>query len=323
MRQPRVLILTPALADANNGNWHTASRWQRFLAGRADVRIGREWDGQPPDALIALHARRSAPSIARYAATHPGRPLAVVLTGTDLYRDLAVGDTGALHSLQCASHLVVLQPTALQRLNAPARAKARVVLQSAPRLVLPRQARDACELVAVGHLRAEKDPLTLMAAMRLLPEAAPLRLTHVGSALDPVLGEAARRTMAQCPRYCWLGALAPEAARERIAGASALVHASRLEGGPHVVIEAVRSDVPVLVSRIDGHVGLLGEMYDGYFAPGDAEALAALMQRFAADAPFARRLVGQCAALAPLFEPATEAAAVRRLLTDMLAAPGS
>ena len=33
MGNPRVLIVSPALADANNGNWRTAARWGRFLAG--------------------------------------------------------------------------------------------------------------------------------------------------------------------------------------------------------------------------------------------------------------------------------------------------
>ena len=57
-----------------------------------------------------------------------------------------------------------------------------------------------------------------------------------------------------------------------------------MEGGANVVIEAVRSGVPVLASRIDGNVGLLGADYDGYFPVGDAAALAALMRRFVADA---------------------------------------
>jgi glycosyltransferase involved in cell wall biosynthesis len=85
-----------------------------------------------------------------------------------------------------------------------------------------------------------------------------------------------------------------------------------------VVIEAVRSMVPVLASRIDGNVGLLGRDYAGYFALGDDAALASLMLRFAADAPFAQGLAAQCAALEPRFAPSAEAAAVRRLLTQML-----
>src|SRR5690242_7246838 len=117
MRKPRVCIVTPALAAANNGNWHTAARWQRFLAPVAEASVLPSWDGEPADALIALHARRSAESVARYRAARPQGPLALVLTGTDLYRDLQQGDAGAQHSVQCASQIVVLQPLALQRLD--------------------------------------------------------------------------------------------------------------------------------------------------------------------------------------------------------------
>ena len=325
---PRVVIVSPALAAANNGNWHTARRWQRFLAGAARVDISNAWEGDPADALVALHARRSAPAVAAFRAAHPRRPLAVVLTGTDLYRDLdpAAGapDADALRSLEFASHLVVLQDEALHRLRDGWRAKARVIVQSAGALSRRDAARGSFDFVAVGHLRDEKDPLTLMrAARRLAAEplpagVPPARVIHVGGALDEALAAEARRTMADCPRYRWLGALPHAAARRWIARARALVHMSRMEGGANVVIEAVRSGVPVLASRIDGNVGLLGRGYDGYFEPGDDAALAALMRRFAAEPACAAHLAAQCEALAPRFAPAAEAANVRGLLADML-----
>jgi hypothetical protein len=69
-------------------------------------------------------------------------------------------------------------------------------------------------------------------------------------------------------------------------------------------------------------VGLLGRDYDGYFPLGDAAALAALMQRFCGDPAFADHLRLQCTLREPPFAPAAEAAAVRRLLADMLASTG-
>ena len=318
MVKPRICIVSPSTAAANNGNWHTAARWGRFLAPIAQVEIALEWDGRPADLLMALHARKSAASVQRFQAAHPGRPVVVVLTGTDLYRDLDT-DKDAQHAVECASRLVTLQPEALGRLNAAGRAKATVVLQSAPRLVRHDAAQRHIDLVAVGHLREEKDPLTLMAAARLLPPDLPVRVVHIGAALDPALGEAAARTMADCPRYRWLGALPQPAARRWIARARAVVHMSRMEGGAHVVIEAVRSRVPVLASHIDGNVGLLGRDYGGYFPVGDAAALAALIERFCTDTAWRARLAAQCAALEPRFAPAAEAAAVRTLVTGLLA----
>ena len=333
-RRPTVCIVSPALAAANNGNWQTAARWQRFLAPVASVTIATAWDGAPVDALIALHARRSADSIARFAAAHADAPVALVLTGTDLYRDLD-SDASARHSLECASHVVVLQDEGLERLPPAARAKARSIVQSASTLMRDDAAHGQITFVAVGHLRDEKDPLTLMRAARLLTafgteeataaiQVIPaIRIVHIGGALDATLGEEAGRTMQACPNYRWLGNLPHAAARRWIARSQALVHMSRMEGGANVVIEAVRSGVPVLASRIDGNVGLLGRDYAGFFEAGDAQALATLMQRFAAGPAFAAHLRAQCALREPGFAPAAERAAVRALLADMLGDQGA
>ena len=95
MKNVSVVIVSPALADANNGNWQTARRWQRMLTHHHKVRVVRHWpdtDAQDDDAMLALHARRSAMSIAAWARAHGPKGLGVVLTGTDLYRDIAVDD---------------------------------------------------------------------------------------------------------------------------------------------------------------------------------------------------------------------------------------
>jgi glycosyltransferase involved in cell wall biosynthesis len=126
----------------------------------------------------------------------------------------------------------------------------------------------------VGHLRAEKSPATLFAAARLLAAHADIRLDHIGTALDPALGAAAQATMAACPNYRWLGGLPHEATRRHIQRAHLLLHPSRLEGGAHVIMEAVASGTPVLASAIDGNIGMLGADYRGYFPWHDAAQLA-------------------------------------------------
>ncbi len=74
--RPRISIISPGLADANNGNWRTAARWQRILMRRHAVTIASDWpDGGSnpvPDLLIALHAHRSGEALARFKAAHPG-----------------------------------------------------------------------------------------------------------------------------------------------------------------------------------------------------------------------------------------------------------
>ena len=135
-----IVIVSPALADANNGNWQTAQRWQSLLTPH-DVRIVKAWPdpasrragARPDDVMLALHARRSADSVAAWAARPSGvRGLAVVLTGTDLYKDIQT-DAVAQRSLALASQLVVLQERGPEAMPAELRSKTRVIFQSTPR----------------------------------------------------------------------------------------------------------------------------------------------------------------------------------------------
>jgi glycosyltransferase involved in cell wall biosynthesis len=128
--------------------------------------------------------------------------------------------------------------------------------------------------------------------------------------------------MGACPRYRWLGARPHGETRRRIQHAHVLVHASRMEGGAHVLIEAVRSGTPVIASRIPGNVGMLGEGYEGYFKPGDAEHLARLLRRCAdglalRGGGWLARLRAQCAAREPLFRPRAEKAALGKLVARL------
>lgn len=332
MQAPRVVIVSPALADANNGNWQTARRWQHLLAPCYSARIVRQW----PDAaaserdrvLLALHARRSAASAAAWAATHgaaaDAQGLAIVLTGTDLYRDIH-SDPAAQRSLALAQRLVVLQERGPAALPAALRLKARVIFQSTSARQPLVKSQQHLRAVMVGHLRDEKSPQTLFAAARLLQNEPTLLIDHIGDALDPTLGEKARASAAACPNYRWLGGLAHEATRRRIQRAHVLVHCSRMEGGAHVIMEALRSGTPVLASRIDGNVGMLGDDYAGYFELDDAPALAGLLRRVregqtnSGSAGWLARLNEQCAQRALLFSPAAERAALLQLITELLA----
>ena len=194
------------------------------------------------------------------------------------------------------------------RLPVELRAKTRVIFQLTPlRRALPKTARHLRALM-VGHLRAEKSPETLCAAARQLANSSAILIDHIGDALDPALGETARATMAECANYRWLGGLAHEATRRRIQRAHLLVHASRIEGGAHVVMEAVCSGTPVVASRIDGNVGMLGEDYAGYFEWGDAHGLAELIAQCRASQARPRRPAGPPRSPVPAPRPAVRAA---------------
>lgn len=324
MTRPRVLIIGPANALANNGNWQTAARWASLLRPWFHTGVAQSWHGERADILLALHARRSADSVARWAraqgAASDAPGLAVVLTGTDLYRDIQT-DPAAQASLLAARQLVVLQPCAPRALPEAMQAKTRVIFQSvSTRQPVPKTTRHL-RAVMVGHLREEKSPSTLFAAAALLQHRPEVLIDHIGQALDADLGAQAQACANAFPNYRWLGALAHATTRSHVQRAHVLVHTSRMEGGAHVLMEAVCSGTPVLASRIDGNVGMLGDDYEGYFDHGDARALADLLMRCRTDTIFFDHLHAQCAARAPLFAPHLEQAALRQLVQALLPTP--
>lgn len=316
MPPPSLVIISPALAAANNGNSQTASRWANFIGTRHAVGILDQWNGADWAGMIALHARRSADSIARYAAAFPSRPLVLVLTGTDLYRDIHT-NADARRSLQLASRLVVLQDAGLEELPAALQEKTHVIYQSCT-AIKPAKAPDRThfECLMIGHLREEKDPLTFMQAAHLT-ESPHVILTQIGNALREDLNAAAISTAASQPRYRWLGALPHAAARDHLAQASLLALPSRMEGGANVIAEAIRSGVPVVASDIPGNRGMLGQDYAGLFPVGDAAKLASLIDRCAQDTNFLAILQRQCHAREHLFRPERERAALLQLLDNL------
>jgi putative glycosyltransferase (TIGR04348 family) len=311
----RIALITPYPFSARNGNAHTAARYARFLrAAGHRVEVMLVWDGRPVDALVALHARRVHASISAFAATHPDRSLILVLTGTDLYRDIR-NDASAQESLRLASRIVVLQERGLEELPAEIRAKAVTIYQSAPALRRQPKPVRHFDVCVVAHLRDEKDPFRAAHACALLAPDSRIRVRHIGGDLQIGLAEQARQIEAERPNWRWLGPQPHGMTRRIIARSHLLVISSWMEGGANVICEAVMAGTPVLASDIPGNRGMLGEDYAGYFPPGDNQALAALLLRAEGAAAFYAHLCDQCAQRAGLFEPAREAAAVQALLS--------
>lgn len=323
-----VVLVSPSLQDANNGNWHTARRWAQCLSGHAHTTLLRQWPESShtagADALVALHARRSAPSIAAWARQCPGKPLIVILTGTDLYRDIHE-DASARQSLALATHLVVLQEDGPQVLPSALRNKTRVIYQSARPLKAAVKPVRHFRAVTVGHLRDEKDPLTFMrAAAQVAAKTTILDgrmlFDHIGDALTPEFAQAAHAAEKTIPGYRWLEGLPGPQTRQHIKHAHVLVNSSRMEGGAQVIGQAIQSGTPVLASRISGNIGMLGADYAGYFPVGDDAALAVLLHRCATEPHFLARLEQQCRRRAPLLEPGEEKRLVLNLVLSALQA---
>jgi putative glycosyltransferase (TIGR04348 family) len=320
----RVVLVTPADPSDRTGNTVTAQRWARLLRRLGcRVRVIRSYDGEPCDLLIALHARKSAPSVARLRRASPDTPVVVALTGTDLYRDLRRSGS-ARRTLDAANRIVVLQPLAPKELPARYWPKTVVIRQSV-RMPWTRPLARArhFDVVVLSHLRRVKDPLRAAQAARLLPPESRIRVQHAGAALEPAYLDRVRAEARRNPRYVWKGELPRWQAKRLLASSRLLLVTSRLEGGPNVISEAAVAGVPILATRIPGNVGLLGKGYPGYFDVGDTEGLAALMRRAETDRAFYVDLARRVRAIGRSLNPARELAAWKLELEELCGGLGS
>jgi len=318
----RIGIVTPAPPGSRYGNRITALRWGRILRRLGNrVSILQTYADQSYDLLVALHARRSHPSIVSFQRQNPGVPVIVALTGTDLYRDIQTNHL-ARESLDLATRIVVLQPKALEELHPGLREKARVIYQSVEAKQAPqgirvrspktrfskREVRSSrsFDVSVIGHLRTVKDPFRTAIASRLLPSSSMIRILQVGGAMTAAMAARALQEMRVNHRYEWLRERSRTHVFRLLANSQICVISSRMEGGANVLSEAITASVPILASRIDGNTGILGGDYPGYFDVGGTKELAQLLTRVETSTEYLAELRDRVKSLAFLFNPARE-----------------
>jgi putative glycosyltransferase (TIGR04348 family) len=329
----RIGIVTPAPPDSRFGNRITALRWAKILRRlENDVSISQAYDSKRYDLLVALHAWRSHPSINNFRRHNAEGQIIVALTGTDLYRDIRT-DQLVRKSLELADRIVVLQPKVLEKLRPDLRDKTRVIYQSVedmvglaggseakrtkvskPDLKKKSSSFDVC---VIGHLRAVKDPFRTAMAARLLPPSSRLRVLQVGGAMTDAMAIRARREMRANQRYEWLGEQPRWRVRRILEKSRVCVLSSRMEGGANVLSEAIVASVPILASRIDGNVGILGADYPGYFDVGNTKQLARLLTRVETSTEYLAELRDRGEKLVSLFDPRREEQAWVELISEL------
>ncbi|MGH3309779.1 MAG: selenoneine biosynthesis selenosugar synthase SenB [Streptomyces sp.] len=314
-----ILIITPAGTDNTHGNGVSARRWAEVLRGLGHrVKVADDYRPGAYDALLALHARKSASAVRVFSREHPRAPIVLALTGTDLYPDLATAGVDPA-VLDLADRLIVLQPRGMDQLPPALVPRTRVIVQSVPRIPLTPPRPDCFEVAFLAHVRPVKDPLRLIEAVGLLPADSSIRVSHAGASRDPALAAELTAAAAGTGRYDWLGPLPRHQALSVLARSRLLALTSLHEGGANVVSEALAARVPVISTAIPGSIGLLGDNYPGYFPAGDTAALAEIL--YAAEKDFHgfhRRLCACCMEIAPIVEPERERAAFAELLSDLL-----
>lgn len=313
-----IALVTPAPPGSRAGNRATASRWAGMLreqGHRVDIMV--EYNGEKADLMIALHAWRSAASIQHYKKRYPRHPLVVVLTGTDAYRFIHSHAETTLRSIRLADKLVGLHALIAEVLPPELRGGVEVIYQSAQAVGARDPYRRYFHVSVMGHLREEKDPLRPAFAVRSLPQQSRIQVHQFGKPHTPEWADLAIEEMRTNHRYTWHGEVPHYRVRQIYRRTHLLVLPSRMEGGANVISEAVVAGVPVLASRIDGSVGLLGEDYPGYYPVENAAALRELLLRAEQDSNFYDRLAKRCDERRSLFTPEAEAANLNRLISGL------
>ncbi len=315
-----LILITPAMPESKAGNRATAERWKTLLedAGHA-VNVATQYHGEPCDALLALHAWRSADAVRTFRRIWPAKPLILALTGTDIYRHQHEYPEQTRYSMAEADALIGLHDLVANDIPAEFADKLVTLYQSAvgPECFPPRdpaRTGDEFQVCVIGHLREEKDSLRAAYASRLLPENSKIQVVCAGKPHNEAWQRKAEQEMSDNSRFRWLGELEKAATRQLMMNSQLMVISSMMEGGANVVSESCRAGLPVIASDIPGNVGLLGKDYAGYFPAGDEQALAELLYRVEQDSEFLTRLRDQVNQLAGRFVPEKERASLEQAL---------
>ena len=329
----RIAVAAPIRPSAQSGNDVTAARWAAHLNHSdhaATVVPVTEDEAEPTseamdvlddaEILIALHGRRSAPTVRWWQRRHANRVVIVGLAGTDLYVDMP-GDAATMSNVAAADALIVLQSAAVERLHAfdPSWvAKTHLIHQSVTGPLPPRRPPfDEFRVVVLAHLRSIKDPLLAARSAALLPPSSRVAVHHGGRAMDDNWLLQASAESASNSRYVWHGELNGEAALELLASAHVLACTSIAEGGANVVSEAIAMGVPVVGTRMDGNVGLLGADHPGLFPVGDHLAFATMLDWLELSPTALADLERRSIERQYLTDPATEQAALDTLIRSL------
>jgi putative glycosyltransferase (TIGR04348 family) len=295
----------------------TALRWQGFLEELGySVGVTESWSGGDAGLLIALHAYRSHQSIVEFKKKYPNRPIVLILTGTDLYRDME-NHGEVIQSMEMADQLITLQSSALDSIPASLRYKAQVIYQSVEIDINNSLTKEDFLVSIIGHLREEKDPFCIARSLPLLPADSKITVRHLGQAMNSEMKDLARHFNATIDRYQWIGEVSHADALRMISQSRLMVISSRMEGGAHVVSEAIALGIPVIASDIPGNRGLLGEDYPAYYPVANESALANLLYRSETMPTFYASLQKYIDLRKELIKPAREKQSIQELVSTL------
>ena len=278
----KVCVASPYPLSELKGNSVSADRIVKMLNERGiEARGSYGYDSEPADILISLHAIKGAPAIFEFKKKQPKGKVIILMTGTDIYQGLPEGSQIGEEALEEADRIVVPQEAAILKLPEEVRGKTVVIRSSLDSIAIKASpSRSPFVISVVGHLRPVKRSFLTIETLAKRPEWSDIEVWQIGQALDEEMRKKAEVWANDYQRYRWFGGLPRRESLALCAKSSLTINSSILEGGANAVLEAMTMGVPVLASRIEGNVGLLGDDYPGYFEEGQMdEALQAIINQ--------------------------------------------
>ena len=293
-------------------------RWQSFLKKLGyQVDVFNRWSGKSADVLIALHAYRSHASIVQFRKLHPNHPIILIITGTDVYRDMT-SYPEVLKSMEMADAIVILQSAALAMIPKHLQTKTHVIYQSTKSVKRKALLKKSFLVSVIGHLRPEKDPFCTAESLKYLRSESKIQVLHLGKAMSPDMKSLAKAYNKELKNYQWLDELSHSETLQQLSRSHLMVISSLMEGGAHVVTEAIAIGVPVIASDIPGNRGLLGDDYPGYYPAGDAKALALALQKAEFEPSFYTSLEAHIKKRKYCVQPEFELKSIKALLNHLI-----
>ena len=316
--KPPIEIVTPAPPGTLHGNRITALRWHQHLSRlNYQSTVTEQWSGKSCDVLIALHGLRSYNSIKEFKKSYPSHPVVLIMTGTDIYRDLK-NSTKVMKSIEMADVIVVLQPDAIQSLPKKFHHKVQVIYQSVKSITRKTPPKRHFLASIIGHLRAEKDPFCAAQCLPLLPSNSKIQLVQLGEAMSLDFKKQAISIEKNVMRYRWLGKRSHSQTLQWLSRSHVMIISSIMEGGAHVVSEAIAIGIPVIASDIPGNRGLLGEAYPAYYPVGDTVALSKLLTKVETNPAFYQKLCKAIAVRQKITKPELEKKSIQKLMKSLM-----